>query len=314
MVKWWFYTDNEFLSMFDALVTSYPSKISKSSIGVATSGSTMWMYSIGNTSTDAKILIDGQLHGSEDMGSMVSYWLAEWLVEEQDGDAVDMLERNGIYLIPIVNINSYNWTVNIDYRTNNYTAGTCAYGIDMNRAFDASWSAVPLGNCDPDGKWKGPSGGFAEEVKVMQTLMTTLAPKVYINLHGGAPWTYIAAINNSPLASSIRIRTNELRIERDVPDVPSYNSPSTIGLGGPGYAIRYGRANAGIPCSWLLEVYDPWSAEAEDTIALQDTMYPSLLCHVIASAEITYEHYGSLPPSDPAINYGTDGWWSGWWS
>jgi hypothetical protein len=65
------------ISKFKALVEKYPGKASYVSVGLSYQGRSIWLFRFGN-SGGKHILWDAQLHGGEDLGSEIMYYMSQW--------------------------------------------------------------------------------------------------------------------------------------------------------------------------------------------------------------------------------------------
>ena len=68
--------------MYKEECNKFPRISSYQSIGKTTKGNDIWAFKIGNPD-GGKIIIDGCLHGWEDMGSEITFIWIKWLLESK---------------------------------------------------------------------------------------------------------------------------------------------------------------------------------------------------------------------------------------
>jgi len=110
------------IAKFDSLISPYISKgfAQKYIIGSSVLGKQIPMYRIGNVN-GGRILCDGQMHGSEDVGTELLYLWAQWILTSGDAEAERIKRQNCWFIIPVLNIDEYR-------RTN-------AHYVNINRNF-----------------------------------------------------------------------------------------------------------------------------------------------------------------------------------
>jgi hypothetical protein len=153
-------TREELISDFLILAQQNPAYISTQIIGHSVRNVPIYMFLVGNPSSESRILIDGERHGDEYVNSEALYSVTQWLL------ANATLMRNNLYMIiPIVNPDNYA----ID-RVN-------ANNIDLNRNFEAFWSTTSATN-------KGAYSLSEPESQAIEELFKT-SLSWYITLHVG---------------------------------------------------------------------------------------------------------------------------------
>lgn len=229
-------THDELIEMFRDECERYPEATSFGVIGKTTLQNDIWAFRIGNPEAP-KIIIDGCLHGWEDLGSEISFLWIKWLLESKNPEAKRILENTCWIVIPVVNADTYD--------RGNMNRSVCSGGVDLNRNFLSGWKYVPA--CEgPFGTSHGESAGSEKETQVMRAFMNANKPAngrkhVYINTHyGGGPWIhyhgtdagYYSDIRGRLLASwrSVNIILKNVPLERFLPETA--RDPAPGGAGG----------------------------------------------------------------------------------
>lgn len=263
-----YHEKDELIGMFKTLCDAHPSQASYESVGKSYLGEDIWMFSIGNP-YGGKVLWDGQLHGSEDIGSEAIYLIAEWLLESRDPKAEQILDQNLVLFIPIVNMDSY------VRATRNYE--DCRYGVDLNRNFRTGWSRS---TCSSSETYSGPSAASEPETQVMRSVFQNYRPEFYVNLHCGAgPYISYYRGSDYSVARQVENRMDELSSEMGI-------TPYRVStMGSNGFAIG-DAASFGIH-SWLVELRDSiaWRHTDELYQEFVDVYFPKVLAFFISMAE-----------------------------
>jgi len=176
----------EMIEMYKNECTKFPKVSSFTSIGKTHHNNDIWAFTFGNPN-GGKIIIDGCLHGWEDMGSELAFLWIKWLLESNDPVAKKILKENCWIVVPVINYDTY--------QRGNLNQTVCQDGIDLNRNFVHNWKFVP--DCTgPFGTSHGAMAGSEKETQVMSAFMEANKPtsnkkSVYINTHyGGGPWIH----------------------------------------------------------------------------------------------------------------------------
>ena len=225
---------NTLIELFKNLAETYPSLVSYETVGKTVQKRDIMLFKIGNPQ-GGRILIDGAIHGAENLGSELLYFYARWLLTSNDPLANRILTRNYILLIPALNVDGYaKWRKN-------------ANGVDLNRNFATGWQYA--GSTDPTSEYyRGPAPLSEPESQTLVQVFKTWKPSFYINLHRGGSILYGSKYCNQTYYSVLHSKMVQLAKERQV---PSYSFQS---LWGNGYAMS-DAAKAGIT-SFLLEIVD----------------------------------------------------------
>lgn len=227
-----FHPKDTLIGMFKTLCDTYPTLANYVPIGKSYKGKDIWLFRIGNPFGGA-VLVDGSMHGFEDLGSEFLYLYAQWLLTSGDATAQVILNGNYTLLVPIVNMDSS------ERQTANKT--TCTYGTDLNRNFVTGWSARTCSETYP-----GSSAGSEPETKAMKYVFDTYRPAFYLNTHycGAAYLSYSSS--NLALVNSVISRINQLSSANGV-------TPYEIRSGGAGGGMAVGDATMAGANAWLLE-------------------------------------------------------------
>lgn len=125
----------------EALAGFYRGIMTYYRIGRTYQGRYINVFRIGNPN-GGKVLLIGTVHGLETFTSEVLYFYAKWLCERPEREAFNILRRNCTYIIPALNIDSYN----VKRKNANPTLTPTSAGVDINRNFLYGWC---YGSTDP---------------------------------------------------------------------------------------------------------------------------------------------------------------------
>ncbi len=230
-----YYDHPTLISMFKDLADKYPDKASYVTIGKSVQGRSMWMFRIGNPE-GGKVLWDASIHGSEDIGGMIAYYFAEWLLTSNSHVARTILQKNELYLIPVANPDSYG-------RVN-------AHNVDLNRNFKCGWETS--GSTNPTSQsYRGPYPRSEPETKALLNAFACYRPKYYVSSHmWGGP--YLAAWSGIPYIQrkSVTDRMSYFAGLLNQPKFPCYLARA----GGQSFSDAYEYYGV---YSWLLEIIGP---------------------------------------------------------
>ncbi|MGB3008473.1 MAG: M14 family zinc carboxypeptidase [Chitinophagaceae bacterium] len=150
-----YYTFAQMNAAMDALVATYPSLASKTSIGTTVEGRNIWCIKISdNVTTDEanepEVLYIGLQHAREAIGGSSMIFLMQYLCERYAADSriKDLVDNREVFIIPCMNPDGweYNRSTNPTgggmWRKNRRPNGGSSYGVDLNRNWGIDW-----GNC-----------------------------------------------------------------------------------------------------------------------------------------------------------------------
>lgn len=230
------HTHPDLVAMFQALCDAAPGYATSSVIGTTSEGNDITLFQLGNPAGGA-VMWDGCLHGWEDIGAEVMYLIARWLLGGEEAVADQILARNRVLFVPVVNMDSY--------ERQNRNFEQCSYGIDLNRNFVTGWQQTPCGEY-PD-CYNGQSAGSEVETQALRGAFESLAPAFYLNTHyGGGPWLGYFGGNDMDVVNAVTARITALSTERGVTPY----TLSTVGTNG----MAVGDAHEAGASAWLIEV------------------------------------------------------------
>ena len=166
-----YYRDYEtFMEAFMSLANAYPELVTYETIGKSVEDQDIIMFKIGNIA-GGRVLFDGAMHGTENMGGELLYFYAEWLLTSNDPLANRILARDYTLLIPVLNIEGMQ-----RFERKN------ANGVDLNRNFATNWENG--GSTDPDSEmYRGPAPLSEPESQTLVNVFQTYEPSFYVNVH-----------------------------------------------------------------------------------------------------------------------------------
>jgi hypothetical protein len=270
----------DLIQAFMNLEIDHPSLMTHEKVGNTVRNKEITMYKIGNPSGE-RVVLDGAIHGWENVGSEVLYLYAKWLLTSQDPTAEEILENSYTLIIPALNVDSYNIT-----RKNRN-------GVDLNRNFATGWERS--GSDDPSSEYyHGPSPLSEPENQALIGVFTKYKPKFYVNLHEGGTYYAGCRYGNRTYYSEIVNKVKDFAEERDVN--PYYYSGE---FGGSGLSIS-DAANMGI-MSFINELHDPHIPDNTET-----DIFPRF--HAIA-AVLGLECSVLVDSTPPTTSCSYDGTW-----
>jgi carboxypeptidase T len=150
-----YYTYAEMNTKMDNLVASYPSLVTKFSIGTTYQGRTLWCIKISdNSGTDEsdepEVLYTGLQHAREAISGTSLIFFMQYLAEKYatDGRIKDLVDNREIFIIPCMNPDGYEYNRQTNpsggglWRKNRRPNSGGSYGVDLNRNYSVDW-----GNC-----------------------------------------------------------------------------------------------------------------------------------------------------------------------
>lgn len=285
--------------MFDMLIANHPGQIDKVSLGKTILGNDIWLFRIGNPS-GGKVSLDAAIHGWEDIGSVLIYDYAVWLLESGEAEAARILAGNYTLLIPYVNVDSIG-------RGNANYAQCPLYGVDLNRNFVTGYQTSHPYACGNEnsgiyGCTNGDGPASEPETQAMRAFFQQYKPAFHVDHHyGGGPWLGNESGDNATIVSQIKTAIAQWCVTRGVsPFAWSYSTS-----GGSGMAISDARV-AGA-CAWLWEVMSigTGTPHADNTLNGVHTWYfPHALPVYIAMSEACM---GAVPSVKYTFSQWNDG-------
>jgi hypothetical protein len=281
-----YYRDYDtFMAAFKNFATQYPNLVTYETVGKTVENKDILMFKIGNPN-GGRVLFDGTIHGTENLGGELLYCYANWLLTSNDPLAQNILARDYTLLIPILNIDGM-----IDYlRTN-------ANGVDLNRNFATDWR---YGNSDPTSDtYRGPSPLSEPESQTLIRVFQNYKPEFYVNLHMWAgPYYAGSAYANRTYYQTLVSKITSLSQQRGV-TMYRYSGE----FGGAGYAIG-DAAVAGIT-SFLIELGRDTPPLSEIETQFLPEFIPIAAILSQECEKISFHQFGD------GFEYGTFNSWSG---
>lgn len=221
-------TKSQLILKFKSLCDQHPSQTDYWSIGKTVYGNEIWMFFFGN-SNGRRILLEAQVHGSEDLGSEMLYLMAKWLFTD-DSDAQYIRSNCAVYLVPVMNFDSYG-------RKN-------ARGVDLYYNFPTDFGGGSGYRYSDE--YRGPYALSEPESRTMHNVFSNYRFRYYLSIHqGGGPYLAPYRYMSSTAVNTLKSRISQESSQRGVTPYP-YDT-----AGDPGSEIRDAYAH-GIR-AWLLE-------------------------------------------------------------
>ncbi|XP_070500960.1 zinc carboxypeptidase-like [Chironomus tepperi] len=135
---------NETYAWMDDLAASRPNDISTFIVGKSYEGRDMkgLRVNIGNKTGKKAIFFESNIHANEWIGSYSTTYIMNQLLTSDDDDVKRLLETFDWWFLPILNIDGYEYTWNVDRtwrKTRRPTQNPLCHGADPNRNSDVSW-------------------------------------------------------------------------------------------------------------------------------------------------------------------------------
>lgn len=184
------------ITLWKALVDSYPELGSYESIGKSIKGNDIWLFKFGNPN-GGRVMIDSQGHGSEDCGNEIGYTFVKWLLESNSPEAKRILKENFVMFIPVLNIDAYRrQNMRSNYTLLNGTVIKVAYGVDLNRNGLLGFGSSGSGNPSNSYEYRGLYAGSEPETQALAYAEQKYRPDIYVNTHCGMNMLRYCTNNN----------------------------------------------------------------------------------------------------------------------
>jgi len=187
---WW--SQEKIELTMDSLTRFYPNVVRKHTFGKTREGNPINGLLVGNLNN--AIVLIGNNHAGESGAELHLYTIEQILANNKD-----LLNKAGIIIIPVLNIDSRNCLINgiPDYQRAN------SNGVDLNRNFPADWETVDssygVQTNDPfSSTYRGPSPASEPETKTVIRMIETYKPKVIFDYH------WMGCITGNSLLSYIK--------------------------------------------------------------------------------------------------------------
>lgn len=234
------------ISNWITLCDAHPTDASYEVIGGYYEGGSIYAFKIGDP-TGGVILVDGRMHGWEDIGTEIMYRFATWLLTNNSVASNRILDGNYYIFIPVVT--NAGWYDGVTpERGNANTTNGATYGVDINRNFVTGFSRISAPGT-ASSPFHGDVAADQNETLAVRHVMETYSPEIYVNTHyGGGPWCNAYGANTT-LSSWIKTRTVQLHTATF-----GETFPWSMGSGSVGSGMAVGDGNAYGANSWLWEI------------------------------------------------------------
>ncbi|CAG9804826.1 unnamed protein product [Chironomus riparius] len=137
---------NETYAWMESLAASLPNDISTFIVGKSYEGRDIkgLRVNIGNAIGKPSIFFESNIHANEWIGSYATTYIMNQLLTSEHEDVKALLESFEWWFLPILNIDGYEYTWNVDRtwrKTRRPTQNPLCHGADPNRNSDVSWGA-----------------------------------------------------------------------------------------------------------------------------------------------------------------------------
>jgi len=186
-------TYDEVTDWLTNLANDHSELVQRIDIGKTFEGRTQWVLKISgkdNGRTKPVFFFDGLIHAREWITAATVTYMTQQLVDDYgvDPDVTAIIDNLDIYVLPIINIDGYEYTWNNNRmwrKTRTINRGSSCIGTDPNRNWDYRWGTIGDSTNPCSDIFRGPTP-FSEpcvinEAKFLETLKDNL--KGYINFH-----------------------------------------------------------------------------------------------------------------------------------
>jgi hypothetical protein len=166
---WW--SQEKIDSTIDWLVQTQPEIVKKHTFGKTVEGNVINGLLVGNLNNP--ILLIGYTHAGESGAELLLYSIEKILTDNKR-----LLDKTGIIVIPVLNIDSRNLLINgiPGYLRKN------SNGVDLNRNYPADWDVNSTK--DPySGTYRGPAPGSEPETQSIIRAIDQFKPKLVLDYH-----------------------------------------------------------------------------------------------------------------------------------
>ena len=212
---------------------SFPSLVSHETFGKTALGKEVYIFKIGNPS-GGRILIDACFHGDERVAAEILLLYVDWLLNQRETAATQILEGCQTLVIPIVNMDGFTESGKTQGSRKN------ANNVDLYRNFPYGWAPRPS---DPKRyNYPGPYAKSEIETRNMIALYARTVPRVFISMHTGKPPIFVKQIfhySETTSEDEVRMRnayTKYAQLARKR-NQPVHPFTSSLGRGSPGATL-----------------------------------------------------------------------------
>jgi hypothetical protein len=177
-----YHSYDELIRLFMALESRRPDIVSHEVIGKTVRGRDMYLFRIGNP-WNPPVFYMGSIHGNEHPGAELLLMYADWLVNEKEAEASNILRRIYTLILPVANPDGFE----IYTRVN-------ANCVDLNRNFPKGWGGPGSypGTCCSICRGNSPMD--QPETRAIMSVIDRYRPSWAIDIHSGTealayPWS-----------------------------------------------------------------------------------------------------------------------------
>ncbi|CAG9804827.1 unnamed protein product [Chironomus riparius] len=180
---------NETYAWMESLAASRPNDISTFVVGKSYEGRDIkgLRVNIGNATGKPSIFFESNIHANEWIGSHTTTYIMNQLLTSNDDDVKALLESFDWWFLPILNIDGYEYTWNVDRtwrKTRRPTQNPLCHGADPNRNWDVSWGAFGGSNLPCSSGYYGDFVFSEVETKQLAEFLATVPNSFgYISFH-----------------------------------------------------------------------------------------------------------------------------------
>ena len=164
---------------------SFPSLVSHEIFGKTTLGKEMYVFKIGNPDA-GRIVIDACIHGEERVAAEILLLYVDWLLNQREQAATNILEGCQTLAIPIVNLDGFTESGKTQGNRKN------ANNVDLNKNFPDGWTPRP--NNPKRYNYPGPYAKSEIETRNMMALYAKTVPRISISMHTGKPPIFVKQV------------------------------------------------------------------------------------------------------------------------
>ena len=151
-----YHSYDQIIARADELVKTHPERIARVQIGETTQyHRPIYAYRVSSDARHAQdkpgVLLDACHHSDEVMGAEIVFTVLQKLVLDygRDPEVTAWVDRNEIYLVPVVNVDGHDivtsgrdprWRKNARDVNGDGVAGVFPEGVDVNRGYDFNWA------------------------------------------------------------------------------------------------------------------------------------------------------------------------------
>ena len=254
-----YHTYDQIVAAADELVRAQPERIARLQIGETTQyHRPIYAYRVSRDARQLQdlpgLLFDGCHHSDEIMGAEIVFTLLQKLVLDygRDPEVTAWVDRNEIYLVPVVNVDGHDivtsgkdprWRKNARDVNGDGVAGVWPEGVDVNRGYDFNWA---MGGSDqPDSeRYRGEHPFSEAENRAMRHLAELKHFVLSVSYHSQGeviyyPWSW----NGLPAPDDALLKQIAGEVAARIPTMDGRGTYA-ISPGGPSsqsYAWLYGR-------------------------------------------------------------------------